>query len=125
MKKAKRPTQKEKRAQKRGDERIGASPEDAIKIAIGMHQSGDVDRAAAIYEKVLAVLPNQVDALHFLGVAEHQRGRAEHALTLMERAAELAPDHPDVHANRGNVLKMLGRRDEAEAAYRRALELRP
>lgn len=125
-KKAKRTTKGEKRAQKReAVTKIDASPEQAVQIAIGLHQGGEVDDAVAIYEKVLAVLPNHVDALHFLGVAEHQRGNSERALALLARAVELAPEHPDVHANRGNVLKMLGRAAEAEAAYRRALELRP
>jgi len=124
-KKTKRPTKKEARAAKRSDTRIDATPEDAIKIAIELHQSGDTDGAAAIYEKILKVLPNHVDALNFLGIAEHQRGKIDRALALMQRAAELAPQHAGVHANIGNILKMMGRRDEAEAAYRRALELRP
>ena len=121
--KAKRPTKKEQKTTKLASLGIGTA--EAVRIAIAMHQNGDVGSASEMYRQILATTPDQVDALHFLGVAEHQRGRPQRALELMGRAAELAPHHPDIHVNRGNVLKLLGRTDEAEAAYRRALELRP
>jgi predicted TPR repeat methyltransferase len=98
---------------------------DAVQLGIRLHRQGKVDDAVVIYRQILAAVPDQVDALHFLGVAEHQKGRSEKALELLDRAASLAPDLPDVHNNRGNVLKLLGRLDEAEAAYRRVIELRP
>ncbi len=121
--KAKRPTKKEQKTTKLASLGIGTA--EAVRIAIAMHQNGDVESATEIYRQILAATPDHVDALHFLGVAEHQRGRPERALELMARAAELAPQHPDVHVNQGNVLKLLRRTDEAEAAYRRALEIRP
>ncbi len=121
--KAKRPTKKAKKQKKL--EALDLSPELALKLAIAMHQKGDVERASNLYRQILSIDPHHVDALHFLGVAEHQSGRSERALELLDIAVGLAPLHPDIHSNRGNVLKQLGRTDEAEASYRRALELKP
>jgi predicted TPR repeat methyltransferase len=98
---------------------------EAIQTAIELHQRGQVEQAAVLYRAVLATVPEQVDALHFLGLAEHQCGRSVEALGLMGRAVEQAPAHPDLRNNRGNVLKALGRLDEAEADYRAALAVRP
>jgi Flp pilus assembly protein TadD len=93
---------------------VDMSVGEAVQLGIRMHREGRVDDAMDVYRQILAAVPDQVDALHFLGVAEHQKGRSEKALELMDRAAKLAPDLPDVHNNRGNVLKLLGRLDEAE-----------
>ncbi len=101
------------------------SVRDELAAAIHKHQAGRTEDAAKIYRSILAVSPDQADALHFLGVAEHQLGHNEKALELIGRALELIPDHADALNNRGNVLKHLRRLDEAEVDYRRALELRP
>jgi predicted TPR repeat methyltransferase len=96
-----------------------------LALALRDHREGKIDEAARSYRRILAHAPEQVDALHFLGVAEHQLGNSKSALEYLDRTLQLAPDHPDAHNNRGNVLKQLGRLEEAETAYRRALALRP
>jgi predicted TPR repeat methyltransferase len=101
------------------------SARDAVQRAIRLHQGGRLDEAAAIYRRVLRSAPNDVDALHFLGVAEHHYGNHAKALELLARAIELAPEHPDLHNNRGNILKRLGRLEEAHASFAEALALRP
>jgi predicted TPR repeat methyltransferase len=117
---------KTNRHRKKGAHRpASASVHDKVVAAIRQHQQGKVEEATAAYRQVLQAWPDQVDALHFLGVAEHQLGRSEQALTLLGRALALQPDHPDALNNRGNILKKLRRLDEAEADYRRALTLRP
>jgi predicted TPR repeat methyltransferase len=98
---------------------------EALALAVGRHREGNFAVAAAIYRQILAVDPDNVDALHFLGVAEHQAGRAADALGFLDRALALAPDHPDALSNRGNVHRTLRHLDAAEADYRRALALRP
>jgi predicted TPR repeat methyltransferase len=119
------PKHKPKTQRKASTGKARATATDAVHAAIRIHQQGKVEEASRMYEEILARVPDQADALHFLGVAEHQQGRSERALELMGRAAELAPMLPDIHNNRGNVLKQLGRLDDAEAAYLRVLALRP
>jgi predicted TPR repeat methyltransferase len=99
--------------------------EQAMTMALGRHREGDFIEAADIYRQILAVSPDYVDALHFLGVAEHQAGHPGPALDYLDRAISLAPDHPDARCNRGNVHRLLGHLDAAEADYRYALERRP
>lgn len=98
---------------------------EALVLAVAKHREGRFAEAATIYRQILAVDPENADALHFLGVAEHQAGRAKVALELLDRALALAPDHPDALGNRGNVHRTLRNLDAAEADYRRALVLRP
>jgi len=93
--------------------------------AIHKHQAGLTAEAAKIYREILASSPDNVDALHFLGVAEHQMGQSARALEHLDQAIALMPDHADARSNRGNILKKLGRLDEAEKEYRDALQLRP
>src|SRR5579872_970176 len=96
----------------------------ALEQAIRLQRAGRVAEAAETYRRVLAVRPDSVEALHFLGLAEHQEGRSEAGLELMDRAIGLRPDYADAFVNRGNVLKLLGRLDEAEASFEEALALR-
>jgi predicted TPR repeat methyltransferase len=98
---------------------------EALALTVGKHREGRFREAAVIYKQILTVDPDNVDALHFLGVAEHQSGRAKAALECLDRALTLEPDHPDALSNRGNVHRTLRNLDQAEADYRRALELRP
>lgn len=99
--------------------------DEALAVAVSRHREGRFADAAEVYRQILAVVPDHVDALHFLGVAEHQGGQPQAALELLDRALALAPDHADALSNRGNVHRSLYHLDAAEADYRRALELRP
>jgi predicted TPR repeat methyltransferase len=117
---------KAKRSKKKRSRHVRRmSVRDELAAAIHKHRAGRTEDAARSYRSILAASPDQVDALHFLGVAEHQLGHNEKALELMGRALALIPDHADAFNNRGNVFKHLRRLDDAEADYRRALELRP
>ena len=101
------------------------SVRDALTIAIRLHQQGHLEEAEQLYGNILNAVPEQPDALHFLGVLNHQLGRGEVGLRLMRQALALQPKHADIHNNLGNILKEQGRPEEAEAAYRRAIELAP
>jgi predicted TPR repeat methyltransferase len=99
--------------------------DEALALAVCAHREGRFPEAAEIYRQILVIVPDHVDALHFLGVAEHQAGRPQMALELLDRALALAPEHPDALSNRGNVHRSLRHLDEAEADYQHALALRP
>jgi predicted TPR repeat methyltransferase len=97
----------------------------AIELAIAMQKRGRLDAAEEIYGRVLAADPNQVDALHFLGLCRHHRGQRDEGLALVERALALAPDNLDARNNLGNMLSSRGRLAEAEAVYRQVLTFDP
>jgi predicted TPR repeat methyltransferase len=111
-----------------GESEIGAGPREltvaqAIELALSLQKRGRLDAAEEIYGRVLAAAPDQVDALHFLGLCRHHRGQHEEGLTLVERALALAPHNLDARNNLGNMLSSRGRLGEAEAAYRQVLAL--
>ncbi|HYK78145.1 MAG TPA: tetratricopeptide repeat protein [Micropepsaceae bacterium] len=106
---------------------MSAGPEalNRLRQAQELHQQGRHEEAESRYRDVLAVMPDQADALHLLGVLEAQRGRYETAADLIGRAASIASDNPFIHYNYGNVLSALNRPEESLASFDRALALNP
>ncbi|MCY4756710.1 tetratricopeptide repeat protein [Pelomonas aquatica] len=101
------------------------SYDEALQLAISMHQDRRVLAAEKLYRKLVEVRPEDPNPLHFLGVLLHQDGKSEEALALIDRSIELDAGVASWHNNRGNVLLLLQRGDEARAAYERCRELEP
>ncbi|MGO8749538.1 MAG: tetratricopeptide repeat protein [Thermoguttaceae bacterium] len=102
-----------------------ATISEALAIAIQLHQAGRLQAAEQIYRQILAVEPNQVDAIHLLGLIAHQVGKHGLAVEYIGRAIRLKGNAAAFHNNLGNALKDQGKLDDAVACYRRALELEP
>src|SRR4051812_17773505 len=98
---------------------------EALLAAIGLHQSGRVDEAAAAYFAILQTDRNNPDALHYLGLAVHQQGRSLLGINLIRRAIGISPDYIDALNNLANIYQETGGTASAVAAYKAALELRP
>lgn len=75
-----------------------------LQAALALHQQGRLDEAKAIYRDVLSVAPDDVNALHLLGVAERQTGNPLRALELIQVALARFPDLPNGAANRNNTI---------------------
>ena len=54
--------------------------------AIGVHQQGQLDQAASLYEQILQQQPGNVPALQLLGALRGQQGRNAEAIRLTEAA---------------------------------------
>jgi tetratricopeptide (TPR) repeat protein len=102
-----------------------ATISEALATAVQRHQAGRLQAAEQIYRQILAVEPNQPDALHLLGVVASQTGRHEMAVECIERAIGLQGNEAAFHNNLGEAYRGLYRLPEAVACCRRALELRP
>lgn len=87
--------------------------------AVDLLRAERIDEAEQALHDVLQRVPDQPDALHFLGVLRHAQGRSEEAVALIRRALALAPAHAGAWNNLGNVLLAAGRSDEATQAYER------
>ncbi len=96
-----------------------------LERAIGFHQAGDLEKAAPIYEQILAQSPTHTDALHLLGVAHHQFGRHEVAADLIGRAIDLSPQSANFHYNLSRVHIALGHLDRAAESLRTVRQLDP
>lgn len=101
------------------------SLQEALRIAIGHHQAGQLAQAEAIYRQILQAQPKHPDALHLLGVIALQVGQHGPAVELIGAALQAAPNNADFLGNYGEALRGLGRQEEALATYREALRLNP
>ncbi|WP_374358483.1 tetratricopeptide repeat protein [Pseudoduganella danionis] len=96
-----------------------------LQQALAHHQQGQLGAAQAFYRQVLALQPQQFDALHLLGVIARQQGDADLAIDLITQAIRLDGQQAKAHCNLGVALMDQGRAAEALASYDRALALQP
>jgi tetratricopeptide (TPR) repeat protein len=97
----------------------------AIQRAMGLHQAGKLEAAAAAYKHVLADAPDQFEALHFLGLIQAQRGRLADADRLISRSLKTNPQRAEPYSNYARVLRELNRPNEALRTCERALSFNP
>jgi predicted TPR repeat methyltransferase len=99
--------------------------DEALHVALQLHRAGYLPEAETLYRRIVAVTPENLNALHFLGLLCHRQNRNSEAAELIGRIIALDPQNADAHNNLGNVLARLGKNAEAEASHRRAIALRP
>lgn len=96
-----------------------------LRTASEQHRAGQLDIAETLYRRVLALVPEEPNALHLLGVIAYQQGDARQAVALIGRALRLVPENADAWANLGNAQQALGEAAAAMESCRRAIALRP
>ena len=94
-----------------------------LQKAIPLHQAGELSEAQVIYQKILKVMPNNTDALHYLGLIYYQTGDSESAVTLISKAVTISPTHL-MYSNLGAALQAQGRHDLAVENYQAAIALK-
>jgi tetratricopeptide (TPR) repeat protein len=104
--------------------RAEAAAED-FQAAFSHHRAGRIDRAEALYRKVLHQFPVHADTLNMMGLIALDRGRLERAVQLIQKATEAAPRFADAWLNLGNALIAVQRTEKAIATYQHALILQP
>jgi tetratricopeptide (TPR) repeat protein len=92
-----------------------------LKDAIELHSQGRLVEAEPGYRDHLGAHPDDVDALHLLGLLRRQRGDAAEAERLVERARALAPDHAGILVSLGALRFQAGDLDGARSHYEQAL----
>src|SRR5271168_899694 len=103
--------------------RPGSESAQLLQSAIKAHQAGQLAAARARYERVLARVPNDPDALHFYGVLHHNQGRSADAIASIRRSLAIAPTNAHAWMNLGNILLEQEHNDDAKAAYERCAAL--
>ncbi|MGH7248504.1 MAG: tetratricopeptide repeat protein, partial [Pseudomonadota bacterium] len=88
------------------------------------HEAGQLKKAKALYEQVLAALTLHPDALHSLGLIEHDLGRSDTAMYLIREAIAIN-GAPRYHYSLGNVHYDQGNYAGALACFRAAVSLAP
>src|SRR5262245_35204628 len=93
-----------------------------LAAAAAHHQSGRLAQAEPLYQQILALQPNHIEAMHLLGMLQHQSGRSPQGLELIRRSVAITPTFANL-SNLGEVLRFQGKTEEAIATLRRAMEL--
>jgi len=103
----------------------GLYADERLASALAYYRGGRYDKAEAIYRKVLKKEPENVGALHMLGLIAQKNGRGERAVQLLIKAARLDPQRPEILCDLGNAFKSLGRHKDAIKAHRMVLTMLP
>jgi predicted O-linked N-acetylglucosamine transferase (SPINDLY family) len=93
--------------------------------AVALHQAGRIPEAISMYQKILADVPEQFDALHMMGVIALQEGRFEEA---QSRIAAALRHNPESATALGNLTAAYLRNRQFEQATQwgqRALQADP
>ncbi len=93
--------------------------------ALQLIQAGRVAEAEERLRGRIAAAPEDVDALHYLGLLCYQSGRVDEAAVLVAKAAQLAPQTPFLRANLAEILRVQGSLAAAEEHAREAVRLAP
>jgi predicted O-linked N-acetylglucosamine transferase (SPINDLY family) len=96
-----------------------------LEQAITCSAQGSSAEALELFRRVLAVEPDNFDALHGIGIVCGQCGEFGPAAEYFARAAQRQPDNFLAHYNHGKALEESARYDAALTAYDRALSLAP
>lgn len=99
--------------------------QEALSLAIKYHQLGRLEEAESIYQQILKISPNNIDALHLLGILAYGLKEYEAAAELINNAVQLNPGYAEAHYNLGKVYQEQGRLDDAIASYQRAITINP
>jgi tetratricopeptide (TPR) repeat protein len=95
-----------------------------IQQAVALHQSGELDKAEALYTKVLSKFPKHFQALYLLGMLELHRKNSKEALELIDAALKINPTHIDALFDRSTILEDTERYTEALRSYDLVLALK-
>jgi tetratricopeptide (TPR) repeat protein len=92
--------------------------------AVELHRQGRLADAERLYAAILAVRPDQFDALHYLGVIRLSQGQPGEALRLIATAMRSKAPSPQILFNQGLALSALNRPNEALESFDHAIKLK-
>ena len=107
------------------DAPVPDSPLEISRKANQRFASRQYEEAAALYEKLLAFNPDNVDALNNLGLTLHYVGRSDEALQRLNEGLALDPTYQRIWLTLGFVNNALGNIEEARRALSTAAEMGP
>lgn len=98
---------------------------EALNLAVRHLNAGNLDEADRILAAIHAVMPDQAETLHFMGLVHSARGDAVAADRHIRRAIAAQPALTVAYGNLGVVAQNLKRHQDAVTAQTRALTLQP
>ncbi len=96
-----------------------------LRAGMANERTGNYPGAVRIYERGLAVEPENVELLNSLGFSLFQQGKSKEAVVVLEKALAVDPKHWKAHNNMALASIDLGELEVAEAHYRESLAVEP
>ncbi len=87
--------------------------------------AGRLSEAEDIYRQILAIEPQQPDALHLLGTVAFRAGNTKAAIDLIGRAISVKPTAAEYWGNISSILNAENRYEQAGVAASQAIRVRP
>ena len=94
-------------------------------LAAAYMSSENLEKSIEIYQKILQLDPEHVDAHNNLGMAFYDKGEFNEALDHYQKAVHIDPDFSDAHYNLGNTHKQLCNLQKAIESYGECLKITP
>jgi len=98
---------------------------EAIALALKEQKSGNLIMAESIYRKILEIQPDNVNALHFLGLIYFENKDFDSAIEYISKSLNIEPAYPEALLNMGLVLMAKGHFDEALYYLRKSFQFNP
>ncbi|MBU1169634.1 MAG: tetratricopeptide repeat protein [Proteobacteria bacterium] len=99
---------------------------------VAFHQRGQFQDALNSYNEILAIMPEQADALYLSGVLFHQAGQDEIAVELIQKATTFNSSNPEYYStlakaynNLGLFYQEQGDSQKALDSYGKAIDIKP
>ncbi len=96
-----------------------------LKRALLLHQSGQLQEAGGIYQKLRPVMGDDPRLLTPMGILQYQLGDAQGAEKILRFSLKKSPQQTSALLNLGNALQDLNRVEEAIICFDQVLALNP
>jgi cytochrome c-type biogenesis protein CcmH/NrfG len=110
---------------RRLEEKVAKNPTDLrslILLGNSYYLQGEIDRSIEVFNRAVAVDPEQPDAYYYIGVAQYRRARINEAIIALTKVTSKAPAMVMAHYWLGIALFHCGRYDEAREAFETLLQ---
>jgi predicted O-linked N-acetylglucosamine transferase (SPINDLY family) len=97
----------------------------ALDRALSLHNNGDLAAAAKLYRRIISKNPDNLHAVHFLGVVEAASGNIGRAKSLLARSIQSSPVNVQFVENYAAVLHRAGEYETALDLCRHGLQFAP
>jgi protein O-GlcNAc transferase len=96
-----------------------------IESALKHYQSGKLQLAKSVCNKILKEQPYNADILHFLGIINLELEQYDSAVKYIKKALQIKPKNAQAYFHLGNALRGKDQTEEVMSCYRKAIELNP
>jgi tetratricopeptide (TPR) repeat protein len=96
-----------------------------LDLVLDHFHSGKLKQAQYLCRKILKKQPDNINALHYLGVIYHQLGDIDSAIQCIIRLLEVDPSFAEAYNNLGNIYQDNKQLDNAISCYQKALQINP